>query len=208
MYQWIKQQTFWVQPISKLYKFRRPAAKPKRQISWIFQIEFLLSPRDGTFVACSFESDGTCCTSSPKSSWRNPEFHRHSLVKLVSKITQDHHCFQSFSASFVVQGTWLGSPQRCHHPQRPDVAPHVLPRCLLRWLFELVIDRDHDPGTKRIGGAFQNFLWFPTLQDGTPLSALCFSAADMLTDQRLFLCLLYVQWGELSVHFNPLSQQL
>ncbi len=85
---------------------------------------------------------------------------------------QDHHFFQSFSASFVVQGIWLRPPQRCHHPQRPDVAPHVLPRCLLRWLFELAIDRDHDPGTKRIGGAFKNLLWFRTLLDGTPLSVL------------------------------------
>lgn len=65
-----------------------------------FSNRIFAQPPDGTFVAWSFESDGTCCTSSPKSSWRNPKFHRHSLcdvfVKLVSKITQDHHCFQNF----------------------------------------------------------------------------------------------------------------
>lgn len=79
---------------------------------------------------------------------------------------QDHSrspLFPKFSASFVVQGTWLRPPQRCHHPQRPDVAPHVLPRCLLRWLFELVIDRDRDPGTNRIGSAFQKFPLIPNI---------------------------------------------
>ena len=196
MYQWIKQKTFGVQLISKLYKFRRPAAKPKRQISWFFKSNLCSAP--GWHI-CSLELWiwWHLLHQLSKELLEESQVSQALPLRCVCQIGfQDHSrspLFPKFFASFVVQGTWLRPTQRCHHPQRPDVAPHVLPRCLLRWLFELVIDRDHDPGTKRIGGAFQNFLWFRTLQDGTPLSALCFSAADMLTDQRLFLCLLHVQ---------------